>query len=756
MTYQELVAELKNLNPDAEIVADDPVIGQHIQSSMPLDKLKMPEGFEYNAKNGITNKHNTQSGTYIAVRATYKEKEAEQNTRTATSEIEIDRLITELNKKFANIAEPAMMKVVIRDYAEFCRQRDAGMTPTEPTVAGYKEAYEIFEKYEAFTNTKLIENGILNTHKFEQFYNGKYEEVNKTAESGPPAKSWNQMCQKEKSAANTGMGFDDKLKAYGRDFAEWFLAESVQTGEVDKIPDRMIKKLKEAGITDTEIDQIKGTAKAAEDPELDKKIAEFEEKYDMAYFASNPKAKNLQGPKAKADMAEYENLKSQKTQGATEPKTWNQMSQKEKREIANNPEPASFSKNLETYGKDFAEWFLAETQGSGQMAALEKNKRMMDKLLATGITPEELEQIKGAKTQTQTKDLSQGEGMGPLSGTDMQPNEIVTPQQPVIKKKEGFFKKLMALHHLDRAKEFKAQAAEGVKGAKGRAALEYVKFGARTAMMVSLVATGVAGPAIAAAAGVGLTTLQAANLIGTVAVEAPAAMHDLKNDETAPDKARTILAAGTKVLAASTPYLVAAVIPFGEPIAEFVGDKFGDIGDVVSDKISTVGDFIGEKGRLIAGGLRGLFGMTENLPANAIPDSAMECFLAAGESGMSLDGINGAMGEIPADIQQEAGQSLFDGLTFDQSKITDMDLFKDDLARTLGLDRAGFELNPDGTISHEAWVEGRYLDVNKHTGQSWESGDKWADTTGARGGSRGTGDAIQRLIEQHSDTNMEP
>lgn len=38
-----------------------------ILSRIPPEELKLPEGWEYNTKNGITNKHNTQSGAYSII-----------------------------------------------------------------------------------------------------------------------------------------------------------------------------------------------------------------------------------------------------------------------------------------------------------------------------------------------------------------------------------------------------------------------------------------------------------------------------------------------------------------------------------------------------------------------------------------------------------------------------------------------------------------------------------------------------------------
>lgn len=61
-----IVQEVRRLNPDVKIETD-PDRGL-IFSSVEIEDLVLPEWFYYNQKNGITNKHNTQSGIYGSVR----------------------------------------------------------------------------------------------------------------------------------------------------------------------------------------------------------------------------------------------------------------------------------------------------------------------------------------------------------------------------------------------------------------------------------------------------------------------------------------------------------------------------------------------------------------------------------------------------------------------------------------------------------------------------------------------------------------
>lgn len=63
--------EIQRLNPNAEIrvgnMGVDPQANNRIYSSVPVEELILPEGFYYNEKNGITNKHNTKSGLYCNI-----------------------------------------------------------------------------------------------------------------------------------------------------------------------------------------------------------------------------------------------------------------------------------------------------------------------------------------------------------------------------------------------------------------------------------------------------------------------------------------------------------------------------------------------------------------------------------------------------------------------------------------------------------------------------------------------------------------
>jgi hypothetical protein len=74
LNLNELANELQMLNPNAKIALNISGSCVRILSSIPADQMNMPQGFYYNEKNGITNKHNTKSGAYINVHLTVGER----------------------------------------------------------------------------------------------------------------------------------------------------------------------------------------------------------------------------------------------------------------------------------------------------------------------------------------------------------------------------------------------------------------------------------------------------------------------------------------------------------------------------------------------------------------------------------------------------------------------------------------------------------------------------------------------------------
>lgn len=65
---EDLLKELQRLNPGVDIEYDESLPTKKIVCSKNIDELKLPVGFYYNEKNGLTNKHNTISGMYVSVK----------------------------------------------------------------------------------------------------------------------------------------------------------------------------------------------------------------------------------------------------------------------------------------------------------------------------------------------------------------------------------------------------------------------------------------------------------------------------------------------------------------------------------------------------------------------------------------------------------------------------------------------------------------------------------------------------------------
>ena len=61
----DLIRELKKLNPEVTFESDNPYSYVVVNCEPAL--LKLPKPFYFSEKNGITNKHKTESGVYIAL-----------------------------------------------------------------------------------------------------------------------------------------------------------------------------------------------------------------------------------------------------------------------------------------------------------------------------------------------------------------------------------------------------------------------------------------------------------------------------------------------------------------------------------------------------------------------------------------------------------------------------------------------------------------------------------------------------------------
>lgn len=78
MDLKELTRELSKLNPGAGIVSGLKENPKVIFGLLEPEKLVMPKGYYYNDKNGITNKHESETGNYnyFEYRILFKKKKS--------------------------------------------------------------------------------------------------------------------------------------------------------------------------------------------------------------------------------------------------------------------------------------------------------------------------------------------------------------------------------------------------------------------------------------------------------------------------------------------------------------------------------------------------------------------------------------------------------------------------------------------------------------------------------------------------------
>lgn len=87
-SISELVEEIKRLNPNKSIAFDDFILGERIVLDDDVSNYKLPEGWYYNEKNGLTNKHNTKTGMYNSYDVEMPKKDKSNDLETATKLVE--------------------------------------------------------------------------------------------------------------------------------------------------------------------------------------------------------------------------------------------------------------------------------------------------------------------------------------------------------------------------------------------------------------------------------------------------------------------------------------------------------------------------------------------------------------------------------------------------------------------------------------------------------------------------------------------
>jgi len=85
---EDLAREMQRLNPTAKIGVDYSTNEPKLVSSASIESLNYPDGFYYNEKNGLTNKHNNKSGSYLSAEIEYVDNQINDNLK-LLSELQI-------------------------------------------------------------------------------------------------------------------------------------------------------------------------------------------------------------------------------------------------------------------------------------------------------------------------------------------------------------------------------------------------------------------------------------------------------------------------------------------------------------------------------------------------------------------------------------------------------------------------------------------------------------------------------------------
>ncbi|MBR3898443.1 MAG: hypothetical protein IKJ43_04115 [Bacilli bacterium] len=170
---REIVAEIMKLNPDTKItLTEEGTLTKEgffneILIDKPVEDLILPEGFEYNDKDGITNKHNAKNGIYTSIHVKDMTKEKEESKE---EEVQADKPKQEASEKPAAdeipIFEP---KVEEKQEEPKVEEKQESEEPkkeekTEEKIE-QKEKLDINDDLEAFANygeyvAKFIEEKI--------------------------------------------------------------------------------------------------------------------------------------------------------------------------------------------------------------------------------------------------------------------------------------------------------------------------------------------------------------------------------------------------------------------------------------------------------------------------------------------------------------------------------------------------------------------------------------------------------------------
>lgn len=299
----EIAKVIQQLNPNAEIrvanIAYDPQATSRFYSSVPIGQLVLPEGFYANEKNGITNKHKTQSGMYcdlsvedlsMADERTLLPKKpqvSEQQTLENEQQAQINE-INEADPKFdpesiiqevesyspsnasENKTKDTKLKEIIGEdeYAKFIEIYDdvkdeKSKTPeNEPVVEEQKQSVSDFLKEAENTAEKDAFFNAEDKAAFQASFDETYEQVHgKKAVTATEETPDKQTKQKARVGAIAGIANNERTPLRVRIASMWSLITS-KTGKAVKgkfadIAQNIVDKAQAQGASEEELKEAK-------------------------------------------------------------------------------------------------------------------------------------------------------------------------------------------------------------------------------------------------------------------------------------------------------------------------------------------------------------------------------------------------------------------------------------------------------------------------------------------------------------------
>lgn len=223
---EDLAREMQRVNPTAQIGVDYSTSEPKLISSVGLENLNYPDGFYYNEKNGLTNKHNTKNGLYLSVDVEHVNSEINDNLRLLSelqilnpnANIKIEPLAVvsgDLSKISSNISADKLVLPQGFEYNEKNGITNKHNTSTGAYISCQVEQNEIIDAYDMAR--ELID---LNANLKIQLHNDNGQMIIKTSEDiqtlqlpqGFTFKD-GQICSKVNNGSNLTIGYEPPKKS---------------------------------------------------------------------------------------------------------------------------------------------------------------------------------------------------------------------------------------------------------------------------------------------------------------------------------------------------------------------------------------------------------------------------------------------------------------------------------------------------------------------------------------------------------------